>query len=235
MDSIPLSQKRFSNSKRPYFTPRFSPPTELHEEYYRKINIHYSPPLIPNSSFNAITNKRIFPMSHYQNTETSDNVATEMSEMSDTSYLKTKNDKIFRKTLKNKLRKEINNYKADLKTLSNERDKISNCYVAIATLERMIKTKNPSNGFREGVYEVLKALSTNPGDNMNLTNQIISTMLEIIIKIWQDKGFGRCAICKFGVVIESTSDVNNLWDTPSWARCTFPTLIDIMVRYRYYG
>ncbi|CAG8748696.1 26359_t:CDS:1, partial [Racocetra persica] len=186
----------------------------LHEEYYKKIN--YSSTLITPSPFNAITNKRIFPITQHQNT--SDNVAYTSDcdlpiEISDTPYLKTKNGKRFRKSLKNKLRKDINNYKTYLETLSNERDKISNCYVAVATLERMIKTKNPSNGFREGVYEVMKVLTiTDPEDNTNLINQIVSTMLEIITKIWQDKRFGRCAICKFGVVMESAvKDVNNLW------------------------
>ncbi|CAG8774831.1 13957_t:CDS:1, partial [Racocetra fulgida] len=203
-------------SKRLYFSPRFSPPTELHEEYYRKINLNHSSPLITPSPFNAITNKRIFPITEHQNTH--DNAAYTSDydlpiEISNTPFLKIKNAKRFRKSLKNKIRKDINNYKSNLETLSNERDKISNCYVAIATLERMIKTKNPSNGFREGVYEVMKVLTaTDPEDNTNLTNQIVSTMLEIITKIWQDKGFGRCAICKFGVVMESAiKDVNNLW------------------------
>ncbi|RIB18743.1 hypothetical protein C2G38_2084863 [Gigaspora rosea] len=221
MDRVPLSQKRSPNSKHPHFSPRFSPPTELHQEYYKKINFENSPH----------SNQYNFPIFHYQNTKPSDNELSYsidnsppnlphmnmnnlhfLTKISDNPHIKLLNVRLFRKFLKNKLRKEINNYKTKLESLSNERDKISNCYVAIASLERMIKTENPSNGFREGIYEVLKTLSADPGDNINLTNQIISTMLEIIIKIWQDKGFGRCAICKLGVVMESSIDnVNNLW------------------------
>ncbi|CAG8577053.1 9394_t:CDS:1, partial [Scutellospora calospora] len=226
MDRVPLSQNHLLNSKHSHFSPRFSPPTELHEEYYRKINCRYSPPLITYLSFNTVTNHSTFPIMYYQNAQTSRNtrshsiarplippyMSNSLLSIKISKLLYFKDARIIRKSLKNKLREDISSYKADLKSLSSEHDKISNCYVAIASLERMIKTKTPSNGFREGIYGMLKTLSTDPGENINLTNQIISTMLEIMIKIWNDKGLGRCAICKFGIVIESTTDdVDNLW------------------------
>ncbi|CAG8508498.1 578_t:CDS:1 [Dentiscutata erythropus] len=222
MDRVLLSQKRFSNSKHLYFSPRFSPPTELHEEYYQKINFKYS----SSSSSSVITNQSTSPSFHYQNSQTSDNALSIIkspsspytadyhffTKISDISRRNLKNIKLFRKSLKNKLRKDISNYKSKLESLSNERDKISNCYVAIASLERMVKTETPSSGFREGIYGMLKALSADHDDNTNLTNQIISTMWEIIIKIWQDKRLGRCAICKHGVVMGSSIDnANDLW------------------------